>query len=100
MKVIGNIVHIANSGKLIGKSSQSPPMGVDVYSKNKNKIGKIYNIFGPTKNPYISIRLKSKGFKYTDDDELFISSKHSKVKGEGKNHEKSKKQKSQRGAYH
>jgi RNA-binding protein len=90
MKIIGNIVHIANSGKLIGRSSQSPPIGVDVYNKNKNKIGKIYNIFGPTKNPYISIRLKNKEFKYNVNDELFIS-KFSKDKRGRKSREKKQK---------
>jgi RNA-binding protein len=87
MKVIGNILHIANSGKLIGRSPQSPPIGADVYNKNKNKIGKIYNIFGPTKNPYISIRLKNKGFKFNVNDELFIS-KSSKDKRRGKSRRK------------
>ncbi|MDR2829974.1 MAG: Gar1/Naf1 family protein [Methanobrevibacter sp.] len=73
MKFIGNIVHLANSGKLIGRSSQSPPIGVAVYNKKKNKIGKIYNVFGSTRNPYVSIVLKVKNFKYNVNDELYIS---------------------------
>ncbi|MDR3292219.1 MAG: Gar1/Naf1 family protein [Methanobrevibacter sp.] len=72
MKYIGNILHLANSGKLIGRTSQSPPIGATVYNKKKNRIGKIYNIFGPTKNPYISIIFKVKKFKYNVNDELYI----------------------------
>ncbi|MDR2623436.1 MAG: Gar1/Naf1 family protein [Methanobrevibacter sp.] len=73
MKFIGNVVHVAKSGKLIGRSSQSPPVGATVYNKKKSRIGKIYNVFGPTKNPYISIILKVKKFKYDVNDELYIS---------------------------
>ncbi|MPL87940.1 hypothetical protein SDC9_33953 [bioreactor metagenome] len=55
MKFLGNISHISNSGRLIARSSQSPPSGASVFNKDKNKIGKIINVFGPTKEPYISV---------------------------------------------
>ncbi|MDR1820283.1 MAG: Gar1/Naf1 family protein [Methanobrevibacter sp.] len=73
MKFIGNILHLANSGKLIGRSSQSPPIGAVVYNQEKKRIGKIYNIFGPTKSPYISIILNSKNFKYDVNADLYVS---------------------------
>lgn len=38
MKFIGNIVHVANSGKLIGRSSQSPSIGVTVYNKKRIRL--------------------------------------------------------------
>ena len=57
MKFLGNSLHIANSGKLIVRSSQVPTSGAFVFNSKKKKIGKINNVFGPTKNPYISVNL-------------------------------------------
>lgn len=57
MKVLGNSLHIANSGKLIARSSKTPSPGGIVFNSNKNKIGKVSYVFGPTKNPYVSINL-------------------------------------------
>ena len=55
MKFLGNISHLSNSGRLIARSSQSPPSGAFVFDKDKRKIGKIIEVFGPTKDPYVSI---------------------------------------------
>ncbi len=57
MKFLGNSLHIANSGKLIARSSNTPQTGGTVFNSHKKKIGKVNYVFGPTKNPYISIRL-------------------------------------------
>ena len=57
MKVLGKSLHIANSGKLIARSTKTPSPGGIVFDSDKNKIGKVSYVFGPTKNPYISIRL-------------------------------------------
>ena len=57
MKFLGNRLHIANSGKLIARSTKTPSPGGIVFDSDKNKIGKVSYVFGPTKNPYISIRL-------------------------------------------
>lgn len=57
MKFLGNSLHIANSGKLIARSDKTPSHSAIVFDSNKNKIGKVGYVFGPTKRPYISIRL-------------------------------------------
>ncbi|WP_405285562.1 Gar1/Naf1 family protein [Methanobrevibacter sp.] len=57
MKFLGNSLHVANSGKLIARSDKTPSPGAIVYDSKKNKIGKVGYVFGPTKKPYISIRL-------------------------------------------
>ena len=77
MKFLGNILHLSNSGRLIARSSQSPPSGAFVFDKDKKKIGKIVDTFGPTKEPYISIGIfKSQvreEFKDRYGEDLFIS---------------------------
>ena len=57
MKFLGNSLRVANSGKLIARSDKTPSPGAIVYDSKKNKIGKVGYVFGPTKKPYISIRL-------------------------------------------
>ncbi len=82
MKFLGNSLHVANSGKLIARSTKTPSPGAIVFDSKKNKIGKVGYVFGPTKQPYISIRL----FRSANRDEiarncgekLFISKKKSK----------------------
>ena len=95
MKVLGNTSHIANSGKLIAISNKTPPAGAFVYNKNKNKIGKIVDIFGPVKTPYISIKLfKSTNIKNLENnfgEELYISSNKRK-KRRNKSRQKKNKQ--------
>ena len=66
MKFLGNSLHIANSGKLIARSTKTPSPGGIVLDGNKNKIGKVNYVFGPTKQPYVSIRL----FKSADRDQI------------------------------
>ncbi|MBE6489770.1 MAG: Gar1/Naf1 family protein [Methanobrevibacter sp.] len=66
MKFLGNSLHVANSGKLIARSDKTPSPGAIVYDSKKNKIGKVGYVFGPTKRPYISIRL----FKSADRNKL------------------------------
>ena len=77
MKFLGNSLHIANSGKLIARSDKTPNAGGIVFDSDKNKIGKVNYVFGPTKNPYISIRLfKSANIKRLQKnygEKLFVS---------------------------
>ena len=70
MKFLGNSLHVANSGKLIARSDKTPSPGAIVYDSKKNKIGKVGYVFGPTKKPYISIRL----FRSANRDELMKNS--------------------------
>jgi len=77
MKFLGNISHISNSGKLIARSSETPPSGVFIFNKDKKKIGKVSDVFGPTKSPYISIKLfrsfNLKDFEDSYGDVLYVS---------------------------
>lgn len=85
MKFLGMISHLSNSGKLIARSSQTPPLGAIVFDKDKKKIGKIGNVFGPTKEPYISIiiyhSIDSKKFENSYGKDLYFSSNNKKRRG-------------------
>ena len=82
MKFLGNSLHIANSGKLIARSEKTPSPGGIVFDSKKKKIGKVSYVFGPTKKPYVSIRLfKSadrKSIEKNCGEKLFVSKPKSK----------------------
>ncbi|HID27722.1 MAG TPA: H/ACA RNA-protein complex protein Gar1 [Methanosarcinales archaeon] len=63
MKRLGKVIHVDNKGNLIVRRESTKEKEVSiklnsvVMNKNKKKIGKIQDVFGPVKNPYISVRV-------------------------------------------
>ena len=104
MKFLGNISHLSSSGRLIARSSQSPPSGVPVFTKDKKKIGKVVDVFGPTKEPYISVgvfkSIEIEDFENSIGEELFMSEnfkknrKGSESRGRSKNRKNPKNKRS------
>ncbi len=91
MKQLGKISHISNRGRVILKSNQTPSFGLPVFTENKKKFGKIYDVFGPTKSPYISIKVFTKNPKDLENrvgDILYISSKKIDKRGRRKRKKK------------
>ena len=92
MKFLGNISHLANSGKLIVKTTKTPPAGAFVFTNDKQKIGKVYSIFGPVKNPYVSVNLfrsvNRRDLESRHGEKLFVSTKSEMEKLNKKNKNK------------
>ena len=92
MKFLGNISHLANSGKLIAKTTKTPPAGAFVFTNDKQKIGKVYSIFGPVKNPYVSVNLfrsvNRRDLESRQGEKLFVSTKSEMEKSNKKNKNK------------
>ena len=93
MKFLGNISHLANSGKLIVKTTKTPPAGAFVFTNDKQKIGKVYSIFGPVKNPYVSVNIfrsvNRRDLESRQGEKLFVSTK-SEMEKLNKNRKNSK----------
>ena len=89
MKFLGNISHLANSGKLIVKTTKTPPAGAFVFTNDKQKIGKVYSIFGPVKNPYVSVNIfrsvNRRDLESRHGEKLFVSTKSEMEKLNKKN---------------
>ena len=89
MKFLGNISHLANSGKLIVKTTKTPPAGAFVFTNDKQKIGKVYSIFGPVKNPYVSVNIfrsvNRRDLESRHGEKLFVSTKSEMEKRNRKN---------------
>ena len=92
MKFLGNISHLANSGKLIVKTTKTPPAGAFVFTNDKQKIGKVYSIFGPVKNPYVSVNIfrsvNRRDLESRQGEKLFVSTKSEMEKSNKKNKNK------------
>ncbi|HEY0196169.1 MAG TPA: Gar1/Naf1 family protein [Methanobacterium sp.] len=91
MKNLGNISHISNRGRVIVRSNQTPGFGLAVFLKTKKRIGTISDVFGPTKEPYISIKVNTKNSKDIEHlvgESIYVSSKTNKKWGRKKRRKK------------
>jgi rRNA processing protein Gar1 len=60
MRRLGKVLKVVKGGTLIVQTDKTPPIGAKVVDKKAQHIGKIQDVFGPVKTPYISIRFRSK----------------------------------------
>lgn len=75
-KKIGIISHITSTNKFIVPSNITPKIGSIVVNKNNKAIGKINDIIGTTKQPYISIKTNYKFKKAKVGDTVYLSRKN------------------------
>lgn len=94
MKKLGKVLQISNRGRIILRSAQTPAFGLPVFTSEEKKLGHVHDIFGPTKDPYISVKVPAKNSKNLDNrvgDTLYIpsySKKASKKWGRKKRNKK------------
>ncbi len=60
MRRLGTVLHVTKRGSIIVQTDKSPPMGAKIVDKKAQFVGKIQDVFGPVKSPYIAIRVKDK----------------------------------------
>jgi len=87
MKILGKISHISNRNRVILKSDQTPGFGLPVFTENNKKFGTIYDVFGPTKSQYISVKVFAKNSKNLEKligNTLYIPSKKIEKRGRRK----------------
>jgi RNA-binding protein len=51
---VGEVLHIANSGRVIVRLSKEIKEGQVLCDKNNQKIGRVTELIGPVKNPFAS----------------------------------------------
>ena len=54
MQEVGEVLHIANSGRVIVRLSKDVREGQILCDKNNQKIGRVTELIGPIKNPFAS----------------------------------------------
>jgi len=62
LKRLGTVLHLSPHGHLIVRLEESslPRMNAKVVTKKMDKIGTVYDIFGPEKSPYVSVKVDKK----------------------------------------
>jgi RNA-binding protein len=91
MKKLGKILHISNRGRIILRSHQTPALGLSVFSSDKKKVGFVHDVFGPSKDPYVSVKFRavnSKNVENSVGDTLYVPSKANKKWGRKKRSKK------------
>jgi len=53
---LGTVLHVSSHKNLIIRAEFFPKINSVVLTKRLKKIGVIYDVFGPVKSPYISVR--------------------------------------------
>ena len=54
MQEVGEVLHIANSGRVIVRLSKEIKEGQILCDKNNQKIGRVTELIGPVSNPFAS----------------------------------------------
>ena len=54
MQEVGEVLHIANSGRVIVRLSREIKEGQILCDKNNQKVGRVTELIGPIKNPFAS----------------------------------------------
>lgn len=91
MKKLGKISHISSKGKIIVRSDNTPGFGLSVFNEDRKKIGVVQDIFGPTKKPYITVKVYAKNTENIDKrvgEAMFVSSQPLKKWGRRKRKKK------------
>ena len=62
MRRLGTALHVSPHGHLIVRLEEAslPKMNAKVVTKKMDKIGTVYDIFGPESAPYVSVKLDRK----------------------------------------
>ena len=63
MQEVGEVLHIANSGRVIVRLSKEIKEGQILCDKNNQKIGRVTELIGPIKNPFASAIPLTNNFK-------------------------------------
>jgi RNA-binding protein len=56
LKKLGTVLHVSGSKKLIIKTGKKVKTGVRVFDEKLSTVGRVFEVFGPVKHPYISIK--------------------------------------------
>jgi len=58
LRRIGRVLHISSSEKAVIRTLKPPRIGERVFDENKKFVGKVFDVFGPTKSPYVEVDIQ------------------------------------------
>ncbi|RJS86623.1 hypothetical protein CW704_05160 [Candidatus Bathyarchaeota archaeon] len=60
MRRIGRVLHMSPSEKAVIKTSRPLRIGENVFDENKKFVGKVFDVFGPVRTPYVEVDVKNR----------------------------------------
>ena len=78
LREVGQISHISSTNKLIIPIKNTYRIGATLVNKNNKPIGRINDIFGSTKKPYLSIKTSKKFKKIRVGETVYLSPNNKK----------------------
>lgn len=79
MKRLGTVLHLSPHGHLIIRLEETslPKINAKVVTKKMDRVGTVYDIFGPEKAPYVSVKLDKRmprsGVQALVNERLFVA---------------------------
>ena len=56
MNRIGRVLHLSNTKNMILKAENVPRIGEEVANDKLKTLGTVFDVFGPTKSPYVAVK--------------------------------------------
>lgn len=73
MYLLGEVLHVSKDHRLIVRADRAPKSNTQVYAQDGNTVGRIAEVFGPMKKPFVSVKpFKNVDFKKIEGEEVFI----------------------------
>ena len=60
MRRIGRVLCISPSEKAVIKTKKPLRIGETVFDENRNPVGKVFDVFGPTDSPYVEVDIQNR----------------------------------------
>jgi RNA-binding protein len=79
LKRLGTVLHLSPHGHLIIRLEETslPKINAKVVTKKMDRVGTVYDIFGPEKAPYVSVKLDKRmpqsGVQALVNERLFVA---------------------------
>ena len=75
MEEVGNVIHLAKSGRLIIKVDRWIKLGTVLFDSSGKKLAKVTELIGPVKSPYVTAIPLTKNVKRIAGNKVMINMK-------------------------
>ncbi|RLE82681.1 MAG: H/ACA RNA-protein complex protein Gar1 [Thermoprotei archaeon] len=58
MRRLGKVLHVTKTGRLLVKVENMPHLFDDVFDEKLRRVGRVYDVLGPTVSPYVSVEIE------------------------------------------
>jgi rRNA processing protein Gar1 len=78
LRIVGQVVHISPGGKAVVKAEMTPRIGEPAFDEKNRRVGKVFDVIGPTVSPYVEVSLSVEDPKSVVGGSLYVPSSQKK----------------------